>query len=477
MSAVGGVVARRARVSLAIAAISAIIGLVVTPVHGATRSTLSVLVPIVAAANEGGLLTADELSAGTSPSGSWAQLSRAAQVHGATIALDSRIVASITELGDEAPNSAVEWLESVTRSNPLYLPWGNADPFLLASVGRSFRVSAIQLSEISGIPAASITGWPTGSAGNAKSIDVATRLGYSAFFVDDVTFPDTTNSYSRSLSDTVAEAVSTGSTVDVGEVAAQVRGDAHGDARFALPRNPDNLDVGRAVDFLDALFAGSTKSTKFEPVPLTDLGPPTLDVHSANAIRQLMFQHRLDRRVASIAVDPKVITTPRLRQLAALTGRVADSDFPTFVRAYVRQANDYSEFVSFSIGSDFTVLANATELPLTLVNLTSTDITVVATVVATSGIVSIAQSDYTVTIPAESNAQVVVPMSSVANGKTSIRATLQTTSGIPISDPVYVEIDVQAQWEGVTLVSFIVLVSLIMGIGIARTIRDRRRTP
>jgi hypothetical protein len=44
-----------------------------------------------------------------------------------------------------------------------------------------------------------------------------------------------------------------------------------------------------------------------------------------------------------------------------------------------------------------------------------------------------------------------------------------------ISEPVFVEIDVQAQWEGITLVVFVAIVASIMAIGIARTIRDRRR--
>jgi hypothetical protein len=65
-------------------------------------------------------------------------------------------------------------------------------------------------------------------------------------------------------------------------------------------------------------------------------------------------------------------------------------------------------------------------------------------------------------------------MVSVANGKTSLRATLTTVDGIPISEPVYIAIDVQAEWEGLTLLAFIVVVSTILSIGIVRTVRDRR---
>ena len=65
-------------------------------------------------------------------------------------------------------------------------------------------------------------------------------------------------------------------------------------------------------------------------------------------------------------------------------------------------------------------------------------------------------------------------MSSVANGRTSLRATLTTADGIPVTEPAYIAIDVQAQWEGLTLIGFISVVSTLLTIGIVRTVRDRR---
>jgi hypothetical protein len=153
---------------------------------------------------------------------------------------------------------------------------------------------------------------------------------------------------------------------------------------------------------------------------------------------------------------------------------VGQDGFSSSVRSYVRSSETYDEFVSFTVGADFTVLADSAELPLTVSNSTASDITVVATINAVSGIVSIANPQQTVTVPAGASAQVSVPMVSVANGKTSLRATLTTVGGIPISEPVYVAIDVQAEWEGLTLLAFIGVVSTILSIGIVRTVRDRR---
>jgi hypothetical protein len=475
MSAAEKVGVRRARASLAIAAIVTLFGFGAVPAEAASRPTISVLVPIVAADSSTDLLAADELTMLTSPGGSWAQITSAAISHGATIALDSRIVASIAALGQESPPAVSAWLDSVERSRPIYLPWGNADPFVLTSIGPSFRVSTIQLSEISGIPAADIIGWPTGRAGSSRSLRNAEKLGFGRIIADDETFPGLANAYSASASAEIADAVAVGSKTDPIAVATHIRDSANGRLAVVLPRDPASVDGKRVVAFLNALFRGSARGSRFVAAAVTNDTTATFDNVPTGAIQSLMSQHRLDRQVSEMALDPRAITTPRLQRLCVVAGLVASKRFPAATRGYVRTAKTYEEFVSFSLGSDFTVLANSTELPLTVTNDSETDITVIASVNAVSGIVSITKPSQTITIPSGSSARVTVPMVSVANGQTSLRATLTTTDGLAISEPVFVEIDVQAQWEGITLVIFVAIVASIMAIGIARTIRDRRR--
>ncbi len=475
MSAVEKVGVRRARASLTAAVIFALFGFGAVPAQAASPPTFSVLVPVVASGSASELLAVDELTALISPGGSWAQLTSAAISHGATIAIDSRIIVSIEALGPKAPAFVSAWLNSVTRSRPIYLPWGNADPFVIADSGPSFRVSTIQLSEISGVPSADIIGWPTGRAGDSLSMSIVEKLGFERLIVDDNMFPELPNAYSSEASAAIAEAVAPGSEVNPVAAATLLRESSNSRLTVVLPREPGAIDAKRAVAFLNALDRGSEGLSRFVPAVLTSETIVTFhDVPSAS-IGSLMFQHRLDRLVSEMALDPRMITTPRLRQLCVVAGLVATSRFPGVVREYTRTAKTYEDFVSFSLGSDFTVLANSAELPLTITNTSTTDITVVATVNSLSGIVSIPTPSQTIMIPSGTSAQVTVPMISVANGKTSLRATLTTTSGIPVSEPVYVDIDVQAQWEGITLLTFIAIVSSIMGIGIARTIRDRRR--
>ena len=474
MSAVGGPEVRRARVgrSIVLALMFTLMGVSGAHAAQAHHPTFSVLVPIVAQPGATDLLTSEELTAMTAPGGSWAELAHSAISHGATLAIDSRIVTSIETLGSDAPAVAKSWLESVKQSGPVYLVWGNADPFVLAMTTPPFRVSTIQLSEISGIPAASIIGWPSGLGGNNRSLRVIQQLGYTSLITDDVAFPEAPGAFSHETSVKIAEAVAPGSSSDIRALVSRLR--LGGGAVLALPRDPNAIDTSRAVMFLDALFDNGSRARRFTPTAVSDVGSFVFHDVPEIAIRLLMFHHRADRQVSTIAVDPAVISTPRLRRLCVVAGTIGTSNFGADVRSLVRNEHSYEEFVTFSLGSDFTVLANSTELPLTITNTTASDITVVATVNATSGIVRIDKPTHKVTVPAGSSVQVTFPMSSVANGRTSLRATLNTAAGLAISEPAYVEIDVQAQWEGVTLFIFVGLVSTMLSIGIIRQIRDRR---
>jgi hypothetical protein len=474
MSAVEKTGARRVRAGLAVTLVASVLALFAAPAVAAPPATFSVVVPIVAVQSSSELLTVDELVAATSPGGIWYELSSAAISHGATLAVDSRIVASIAALGDDTPAGVAAWLSAVTRTAPLYLPWGNADPLVLASLSASFRISTIALSKISDIPASDFVGWPTGNAGNSRILARLGTLGFSSLIVDDVAFPDAAGTFSAQVTEQIRSAVAPGSTVSVQSVAEELRRTSSGNTVIALPRNPRDIDPLRAAEFLDALFAGPATATRFRPVALENVGEISAYKVPASALRILGRQHRLDRSVSAIAADPSVISTPRLQRFCVLAGMVGQAGFSPAVRSYVRSSETYEEFVSFTVGADFTVLADSAELPLTVSNTSESDITVVARVNAVSGIVSIANPRQTITVPAGSSTQVSVPMVSVANGRTSLRATLTTVDGIPVSEPVYVAIDVQAEWEGLTLVAFVVVVSTILSIGIVRTVRDRR---
>jgi len=104
----------------------------------------------------------------------------------------------------------------------------------------------------------------------------------------------------------------------------------------------------RAVAFLNALYRGPENLIRFTPAALTSETTAVFTDVPSDTIGSLMSQHRLDRQVSEMALDPRVITIPRLRELCVIAGLVATSRFPEVVRSYTRSAKTYEDFVSFS---------------------------------------------------------------------------------------------------------------------------------
>ncbi len=101
--------------------------------------------------------------------------------------------------------------------------------------------------------------------------------------------------------------------------------------------------------------------------------------------------------------------------------------------------------------------------------------TVRLSVQPSSSALRVVKNDIEVKVQAQSSTRTTVPVQSVANGKVSLTMSLQSPTGVTISEPSTVELNVQAQWETViTAVAAVGLVG-IFGFGIFRSIRKRIR--
>ena len=111
--------------------------LVWAPTATPGSTSLVTLLPVVTPATTSGLLTAAELSALTASSGVLTSQLNSATGRDVTLAVDPRIVASITVLGTAAPESATAWLARLlTLSNQSFaLAYADADPALQAQAG------------------------------------------------------------------------------------------------------------------------------------------------------------------------------------------------------------------------------------------------------------------------------------------------------------------------------------------------------
>lgn len=78
------------------------------------------------------------------------------------------------------------------------------------------------------------------------------------------------------------------------------------------------------------------------------------------------------------------------------------------------------------------------------------------------------------TIPANTTDTVKVPISAISDGEVSVRAWVETFSGIKISKPVIIKLHVQAEIEESVITVFAIFVIGLAAIGVVRTVRKRR---
>jgi hypothetical protein len=89
---------------------------------------------------------------------------------------------------------------------------------------------------------------------------------------------------------------------------------------------------------------------------------------------------------------------------------------------------------------------------------------------------NIEKNDIAITVQPKSQQRITVPVQSVANGKVNLTLSLTSRTGVAISDPSQVAINVRAGWETAITLIFGVAVVIIFGGGIYRSLRRRQRS-
>lgn len=195
-------------------------------------------------------------------------------------------------------------------------------------------------------------------------------------------------------------------------------------------------------------------------------------------LRRLVGSEQELTAFASAVDDPATVTAPaRLRLLALSSNAWRDEtdDLTTVVDAQVRSWTQTTDQVSIPDSSSLTLLGDRSSLPVSVRNRTNYPITVRLNVQPSSSALQVVRNDIEVKLQPQSSARTTIPVRSVANGKVNLTMSLTTPTGVTVSQPTTVELNVQAQWETViTAVAAIGLVA-IFGFGIFRSIRKRIR--
>ncbi len=245
------------------------------------------------------------------------------------------------------------------------------------------------------------------------------------------------------------------------------------------PTDSDRLS--RALDALES--TAWVSPSDLSSAAAASAGSLTLASSSAGDDRVEQLRRLVDgeRDVVSFASaldDPADLTAPARLSLLALSSNAWRGDTGDLTVAIDRQLSRWTKqtsAVSIPNSSSLTLLGDRSSLPISVRNRSDYPVTVRLSVQPSSSALRVVKNDIEVKVQAQSSTRTTVPVQSVANGKVSLTMSLQSPTGVTISQPSTVELNVQAQWETViTAVAAVGLVG-IFGFGIFRSIRKRIR--
>lgn len=439
----------------------------------------------------GGPLSAAELEAYTVEGGALNQVRRVLRRYPATIAVDSRITQSIDALGEAAPQSALEWSEDLSNIGlaQFGLPWADSDPLATSEIdtlvyGRLGQYPWLHDGVVTGDQLESL------AARSADAILVPSTL---------VESDRTVVQYGSArmirvdveLSDNLRQGVLAASEVEAEAALQRVQGLV---AKRAFSQTGEVLvvDTGRlpataiALRLEDVLSRlQSVEYVNVVGVPLeqeaTELALQIREQTASTAWRGFVTEVRdlweSDVSYATIATNPEAVIFPRWNRYLALFSS-AWLDNPVgrdteWERAREESAQ-FQNSVQIEQGSAITVLADRTELPVTLRNTLPSEVRVLLRVQPSRAIITVEQEAIPVVIEGNSTVRLSVPVRSLANGVVPVDMVLTNAQGQPIGEAVTIPITIRAGWEGIISVVLAIAIGLVFASGIYRAIQRRR---
>ncbi|MCJ0699867.1 DUF6049 family protein [Frigoribacterium faeni] len=350
--------------------------------------------------------------------------------------------------------------------------------------------------------------WPVDDSVVASDVDTITQRDYTSTILSSSNVNVATDATENApvdlggstglvsddtLSDLVREAASATSTdlwqsamAELSASVATIAKERPSDARTMLATldrswSIDGDRLRQTLQALDALPWSAPSSLgdtlAAEPTDATVVDRP----EPAERLRELRSLVRSDQQVTDFSTaleQPQTVTgAARLRTLAlssnawrdnaeGLTNEVADAAIA---------ATEISKLVSIVQGSDQLILGDRSSLPLYVQNTSDSAATVFLTLAPSSSRLLVEENRIPVTVQAQSQTRVRVPVQSIANGTVDVSMSLVSSTGVTIATPAVVSINVQAGWETAITWAFGIGFALLFGGGIYRTIRKRRR--
>jgi len=241
--------------------------------------------------------------------------------------------------------------------------------------------------------------------------------------------------------------------------------------------------IGQTLDALQGLLwetpASMQAALGAAPATGVDFRSRPVSDERLNTARALLDRDTELNTFATALSTPLSVTGPnRLQLLALLGGRWAEQPqlWSEQVTASLAASSETLNAVTVTSRGPVNVVGSTVPFPITLNNTLDQAVTVRVQVVPSNGRL-IVDNDLETTIDANSARAVTVPVSAaVGNGDVSLVVTLFTPDGSAIGSSIPIEVNVQADWEGLGAAIFAGFVVLFFGFGVWRNIVRRRPT-
>jgi hypothetical protein len=182
---------------------------------------------------------------------------------------------------------------------------------------------------------------------------------------------------------------------------------------------------------------------------------------------------------SSILADPTVLTGERrLSLLAALatTWSGQGTSWGTVVDKYEAASAKTLKAVRIAQTGSQALLSDTVNLGVAVTNDLPWPVSVLVTVRSPTGVIEVENKNVPLTVEANSQAKASVPVKALANGDNIVvRASLTSTTAVPIGTSADLTVNVQAGWESAITGVFAGLVIAVFGFGIYRNIAKRRK--
>lgn len=490
---------------------------------------LAIAVPLVVPANSTGLIPAQALAVYTAPGGLLTRQLDAVIDTPVAIGIDPMILASIRVLGSSAPSSAVAWLERLgTATNETFaLGYADTDLALVSQAGGALPIGPGDLEFVldPALFAAAPDGATPSPTATAEPIEpvlpTTDDLLDWPYTLDGIAWPrdgslvagDLERISAAGYVETIVASgnlsgLSGGARADVGGARVLVSNDAvSGALRSAAAGSADAgavrtaalaagstvfATIGRGTpasdDRLGSVIAALESDPSIQLVRLSTVladAPATASLADAAAseradrVAALLTATAEDRAFSSIAASPGAIVGPRQLALVALLSNAWNVNPTGWMRAsgtFLQDSADLRASVQVAeISSLLLVADNSQYLPVNVDNALDQPVTVYVTLRPATAVLAVLDDRVELTVPAQSQARVDIPVQSLTNGTVDFVVTLAAASGQQIGSDVVGEVNVQAGWETPIVIAIAAAVVLIFGIGIVRTILRRRR--